>query len=169
MLFCTTMLQLSPSISYLKQKVWSVVFITFIVYIASLPLIVFKLKCSTPDCAGELLYEGQEHGLLSNGQHLFTYELLRRFMFHFFDGKVSNWLIRVGLMIILYPYRTTIFTEHSVMATSFKDAGVPNFEKSSATTTFALHGTCFWSWSVLTSISLMGSFAHIVAHSHLFW
>ena len=63
------------------------VFITFIVYVASLPLIVFKLKCSTPDCAGEVLYEGQEHGLLSNGQHLFTYELLRRFMFQFLMGK----------------------------------------------------------------------------------
>ena len=48
---------------------------------------VYKLKCSTPNCDGELLYDGQGQALLATGQHLFTYELLRRFMFQFLVGR----------------------------------------------------------------------------------
>lgn len=41
----------------------------------------------TPDCAGVLSYDGIEHCLLNMKQLLFTYEVLRGFMFHFLLGR----------------------------------------------------------------------------------
>ena len=49
---------------------------------------VYKRKCTFLDCDGELIYDGQEQCILAMNQHLFAYEVLRRFMFQFLLGRL---------------------------------------------------------------------------------
>ncbi len=50
-------------------------------------IIVFNLKYMNCSDSSSIVYDGREHCLLNMNKLLFTYEVLRGFMFHFLLGR----------------------------------------------------------------------------------
>lgn len=104
--------------------------------------IVFNRKCTTPNCSGCLTYDGRDQCVVNMKHLLFTYEVLREFMFHFLIGGCVCIHIPVTLLIYdnLIFHRTTIFSEYRVLVKAHEDAGNSTF----SSTVHYNHFRCAW-------------------------
>ena len=76
---------------------------------------VFAQKCTSSKCDGYLSYDGKEQCLINMKHLLFTYEVLRQFMFHFVMGRYVYTL----LYIVYIKFSTSLTGLPSILSTTY--------------------------------------------------
>lgn len=70
-------------------------------YIAhDIVLLVYYRKCNTPNCDGELHYDGKTMSLINMKSFIVAHEVLRSFMFHFLHGR---YILEITITTVIEP------------------------------------------------------------------
>ena len=67
--------------------------LSYICLLSLIFIIVYSKHCDTPECEGQLDFDGYDLGLLNMKSYLVAHEVLRDHMYQFFDGKVHTFCV----------------------------------------------------------------------------